>query len=87
MGNRRELADPVSEVEDVRTILECGDDGLDPRRHRRTAGFEQQRIEIALYRHSGRQAGMGPGGIERLVEACRAELDQFARTDRVAGDR
>jgi len=25
--------------------------------------------------------------VEKAEEACRAELDQFARTDRVAGDR
>lgn len=36
---------------------------------------------------SSRMSGWLQRQVEKAEEACRAELDQFARTDRVAGDR
>src|SRR5207342_1943479 len=69
MCDRRRLLDPVAQVEDVGPVAERVKDALYGVRQFLPAGDQGQRIEIALYRQSGRQFARRPRRIDRLVEA------------------
>ena len=71
MLNRRKLANAVTQIEHLRTVFKCIKDCTNALRQHRATRFDQQRIEIALHRHSIRQFRVNPSGIKRFVHSDR----------------
>src|SRR3989337_403097 len=67
------LVDAVTEIEHMRAAGEAVEDSCRRAIELFAACEQEQRIEIALDRHSGRQLARGPGRIDRLVDADRVD--------------
>src|SRR3546814_19298342 len=73
MSDRRVGHDAMAEVEDMGTIGEGRKDAVDRRIERAAPRDERERVEIALHGKMRRQGGIGPDGIDRLVESDRID--------------
>ena len=78
MGDRRVGHDTMAEIEDMGARPESRKDAIDRNIKRFTAGDERERVEIALHWQMWRQRGIGPSGIDRLVESDRIDAGSFA---------
>src|SRR3546814_2976831 len=68
MRDRRVLADAVAQIEDVRAIVERGENAVNARIERGAAGEQGERIEISLYRHAFGQDRIRPRSEEHTSE-------------------